>query len=104
MEMNAILRNPSLGLVEKDGTPTEAAEELGVRLHKGEKGAWPVYTDNALRAVVARLSQAHGNRLEADALVCPRCGGKLLKRRNNKTGKYFLGCSNYPDCRYSQSV
>lgn len=66
MEMNAILRNPSLGLVEKDGTPTEAAEELGVRLHKGEKGAWPVYTDNALRAVVARLSQAHGNRLEAE--------------------------------------
>lgn len=30
--------------------------------------------------------------------VCPRCGGTLVKR----SGKYgaFMGCSNYPKCRY----
>ncbi len=30
--------------------------------------------------------------------VCPRCGGALVKR----SGKYgtFMGCSNYPKCRY----
>ena len=33
---------------------------------------------------------------------CPKCGGKLIKRR----GKYgdFLGCSNYPKCKYTRKV
>ena len=32
--------------------------------------------------------------------VCPKCGGTLMK----KIGKYgeFLGCSNYPRCRYTK--
>lgn len=31
--------------------------------------------------------------------ICPKCGGKLILR----DGKYgrFLGCSNYPKCRYT---
>ena len=29
---------------------------------------------------------------------CPRCGGKLIKR-NGKYGE-FMGCSNYPKCRF----
>lgn len=30
--------------------------------------------------------------------ICPKCGGKLVKRK----GKYgiFIGCSNYPECLY----
>ncbi|MCX4189423.1 DUF2726 domain-containing protein [Methylophaga sp. OBS3] len=34
---------------------------------------------------------------------CPKCGGNLLARKAMKgkgTGKTFLGCSNYPKCRY----
>jgi hypothetical protein len=33
---------------------------------------------------------------------CPRCGGKLVVRQ----GKYgsFLGCSNYPKCRYTKHL
>ena len=33
---------------------------------------------------------------------CHKCGGKLIKRR----GKYgdFLGCSNYPKCKYTRKV
>ena len=32
--------------------------------------------------------------------VCPKCGGELIMRE----GKYggFIGCSNYPKCRYTQ--
>lgn len=31
---------------------------------------------------------------------CPmECGGRLVKRRNRKTGEEFLGCSNYPKCK-----
>lgn len=34
--------------------------------------------------------------------VCPKCGGKLIKR----TGKYgaFYGCGNYPKCKYTRQV
>lgn len=33
--------------------------------------------------------------------ICPKCGGTLIKRK----GKYgtFIGCSNYPKCRYTKS-
>lgn len=32
--------------------------------------------------------------------MCPRCGGQLVER-NGKYGK-FIGCSNYPKCKYTQ--
>lgn len=31
---------------------------------------------------------------------CPKCGGNLIER-NGKYGK-FIGCSNYPKCRYTK--
>jgi ssDNA-binding Zn-finger/Zn-ribbon topoisomerase 1 len=34
---------------------------------------------------------------------CPQCGvGKLVRRENRNTGEKFLGCSKYPECRYTQ--
>ena len=34
--------------------------------------------------------------------LCPKCKtGHLIKRKNEKTGKYFIGCSNYPKCDYT---
>jgi ssDNA-binding Zn-finger/Zn-ribbon topoisomerase 1 len=34
--------------------------------------------------------------------TCPKCGGKLVERK----GKYgdFLGCYNYPKCRYTEKL
>ena len=29
---------------------------------------------------------------------CPKCGGNLVVRYNRKTGKRFVGCSNWPEC------
>lgn len=34
--------------------------------------------------------------------TCPKCGGKLIKR-NGKYGD-FIGCSNYPKCKYTKKV
>lgn len=37
--------------------------------------------------------------------ICPRCGGKLVPRTAQKgdhVGEPFLGCSNYPKCRYRE--
>lgn len=39
--------------------------------------------------------------------VCPRCGGKLvlrLAKSGTNAGKYFIGCSNYPKCRYTKNL
>ena len=37
----------------------------------------------------------------ADLPCCPKCRtGYLLSRRNERTGKFFVGCSNYPKCDY----
>lgn len=39
--------------------------------------------------------------------ICPKCGGSLKKRIAN-TGKWvgheFLGCNNYPECRYIKEL
>lgn len=44
----------------------------------------------------------HAKQNAIKAGVCPRCGGKLVER-NGRYGK-FMGCSNYPKCRYVQKM
>ena len=39
----------------------------------------------------------HDKNLE-NAMICPKCGNELVER-NSKYGK-FIGCSNYPKCKY----
>lgn len=34
--------------------------------------------------------------------LCPQCGGLLIEK-NGKYGK-FLGCSNYPNCKYTKNI
>jgi ssDNA-binding Zn-finger/Zn-ribbon topoisomerase 1 len=34
---------------------------------------------------------------------CPDCPtGRLIRRTNSKTHEKFLGCTNYPKCKYTQ--
>lgn len=40
------------------------------------------------------------NIINKDPTKCPRCGGQLVER-NGQYGK-FLGCSNYPRCKYTE--
>ena len=37
---------------------------------------------------------------------CPQCDGHLVKKKRNFGGKYsvFLGCTNYPKCRYFEKI
>lgn len=51
---------------------------------------------------LASLRERHGSRT-----VCPRCGGNLVVRtaRNHPhAGSKFLGCRNYPRCRFTRSI
>lgn len=34
--------------------------------------------------------------------ICPRCGGKLVVKKVKNSE--FVGCSNYPDCRFTCSI
>ncbi len=39
--------------------------------------------------------------------TCPKCGGSLLERTTHTgkgTGQKFLGCKNYPRCRYTKEL
>ena len=38
------------------------------------------------------------NIIDKDPNKCPKCGGQLI-HRNGKYG-IFIGCSNYPKCKY----
>ena len=67
-------------------------------------------TDGAHRALCdCRMTQQVYEKLgkmmtaDPDAFrICPKCGNLLVKR----DGKYglFMGCSSFPDCRYTQPV
>lgn len=44
---------------------------------------------------------------QVDALVCPRCGAKLVLREASKganAGNKFYGCSRFPKCRYIRNL
>lgn len=62
-----------------------------------------------LTYATAELKQAHINQVyqAQHRLICPRCGGALVLR-TAKSGKMaghsFYGCSNYPQCRYTQNM
>ena len=39
--------------------------------------------------------------------ICPKCGGKLIMKTAAKganKGNQFLGCANFPKCRYIKNV
>ena len=45
--------------------------------------------------------------LNVEKTLCPRCGGQLVMRiasKGKRQGKRFLGCSNYPRCRYIENL
>ena len=38
----------------------------------------------------------------SDPRLCPNCGAGRLSMRTARSGGAFIGCSNYPDCRYTR--
>lgn len=56
-------------------------------------------TPSNLQTLCDRCNLGKSNKTDED-IMCPACGGLLVKKKG-KYG-YFIGCSNYPDCRYSR--
>ena len=42
----------------------------------------------------------------ATSKPCPKCGPAtpLVVRTNGKTGEYFLGCDNWPECKHTEEL
>ena len=79
-----------------------------------------VLEDAAVAAIVATLeskrvrgwfaglrhAESVRERYSSDT-TCPKCGGDLLLRTQRKgpqSGSQFLGCSNYPACKYTRNT
>ncbi|RAP40295.1 DNA topoisomerase I [Rhodovulum viride] len=40
----------------------------------------------------------------SDPRICPKCGAGRLNLKTARSGGAFIGCTNYPDCRYTRSL
>lgn len=59
-----------------------------------------VPTENPSSADVVKANSTN-KVVENEKFVCPLCGGHL-KQKSGRFGS-FIGCKNYPDCKYSRS-
>ncbi len=62
-----------------------------------------ITTEGSRESHIRNVQTAQQNRDMAIANgKCPKCGGSLVERR----GRYgtFLGCSNYPRCRFTHNL
>lgn len=57
--------------------------------------------ENRKKHITNIQNKVRENNVKLNNEICPRCGGNLV-RRNGKYG-YFTGCSNYPNCKYTQN-
>ena len=48
--------------------------------------------------------RAESSPSRSDGSACPRCGCPLVQRVRKRDGHAFLGCSEFPRCRYTCSV
>ena len=65
------------------------------------------YTENAKNLALAndvKLIDRNNllSYLNIEVLTCPKCSGKLIRRKGQYG--YFYGCNNFPKCKYSQSL
>ncbi len=54
------------------------------------------------QAHLVSLSERHES-----TTICPKCGGHLItrvSRKGNTPGSAFLGCSNYPRCKFVRNI
>jgi ssDNA-binding Zn-finger/Zn-ribbon topoisomerase 1 len=81
--------------------------DLNVCLSRGEarrvivSGKYEKY-----KAIGLKIQKERMEEIEKEGTTiwpCPQCGdGKLITRSNKKTGESFLGCTNFPECKYTQ--
>ncbi len=65
--------------------------------------------DNSITEVLDKINEVLAphifppNEDGTDPRLCPNCGEGRLSMRTARSGGAFIGCSNYPDCRYTRA-
>ncbi len=66
--------------------------------------------NNAAELIFARSStfprckySVHDATVLSNPKKCPACGGFLIKRKSKKNKYWFIGCTNYPYCEYTEN-
>ena len=88
--------------------------ELRGLLERDLGGREAVFDDDALQEIRGKLDalaaasdadarELHVEQAQAAIHACPFCGKPLVERRRADDGGAFIGCSGYPDCRYTRS-
>jgi len=91
-EINSTIKSYHIPLLDSEQV-AQIAEIIRKENREGELWA-SIHTKNAQHA--KELTQQ-----KVENGICPRCGGKLVLR-NGRYGS-FIGCSNYPQCTYTDS-
>ena len=63
------------------------------------------YTRNAnetAEQAAIRQAQAAAEQAKLEGKFCPQCGGQLVYKQS-RFGNKFIGCANYPKCKYIES-
>ena len=90
--------------------PKAARDTQGVqvmRLTKANLASAVIYTEGMIKNPEEYLEQLEKKQQWESAIkeqekTCPKCGS-LLQVRNGKWGA-FRKCSNYPNCKYTESI
>lgn len=81
--------------------PDSVANEEEVSLYCSKIQA---LIDNPVKTDKAHVQEIKKTQKQIKAGVCPRCGAPLVERTAKSTGKKFLGCSRYPECRFTKEI
>ena len=87
------------GKIAKDSEFSSYGGAIGVHLNLGTCKECSV---NNPAVKQARVEEVQVSERKYDPSVCPDCGGKLVEK-NGRNGR-FIGCSNFPKCRYTRSI
>ena len=82
---------PSKSAARKAGAVKELSEEEEREVQRAVDGK-----EGSEKAVTVKARKPEKKPLVIGK--CPKCGGDLVVRYNRKTGKRFVGCSNWPKC------
>ncbi len=90
-------RRDLIDYIESRKTVQFTEDEVRIFATKLRSGALEANKETK-RAHVQHLKEKSA-RKNTDLSKCPRCGSKMIKRVNRRTGQTFFGCSRYPKCR-----
>ncbi|MNL48932.1 Helicase IV [compost metagenome] len=98
--------DPILSYLLHEGDDFENAEErrlFYVALTRARHKVFLLYNQSSPSKFIDELiADGLGSHSGRSNQLCPECSGILMERKGKETN--FLGCSNYPSCRYTNRI